>query len=150
MICNVESQHSAEITWRYYSENSLLRMSNAMHKYVSFLFLVVFVFISECVCGCIIITIHRVYSLLTSDSFCNTWEREKKDYNKSLPSHHQLRIKPSSHLWLYCSMTHTHTRTHTHTGSVCVQREMINELLVSPLLGWLCELVARPLWLFHQ
>ena len=97
-------------------------MSNAMHKYVSFLFLVVFVFISECVCGCIIITIHRVYSLLTSDSFCNTWEREKKDYNKSLPSHHQLRIKPSSHLWLYCSMTHTHTRTHTHWICLCAER----------------------------
>ena len=146
MICNVESQHSAEITWRYYSENSLLWLSNAMHKYASFLFLVVFVCISESVRGCIIIIIHRVCSLLTGDSFCNSWEN--KDYSRSLPSHHQLRMKPLSHLWLYCSMTHTHT--HTHSRSVCVRREMINELLVSPLLGWLCELVARLLWLFHQ
>ena len=108
MICNVESQHSAEITWRYYSENSLLWLSNAMHKYASFLFLVVFVCISESVRGCIIIIIHRVCSLLTGDSFCNSWEN--KDYSRSLPSHHQLRMKPLSHLWLYCSMTHTHTQ----------------------------------------
>ena len=60
--------------------------------------------------------------------FTDQWQllqylrERKKDYNKSLPSHHQLRIKPSSHLWLYCSMTHTHTRTHTHWICLCAER----------------------------
>lgn len=55
--------------------------------------------------------------LLTGDSFCKSWENN--DYSKSLPSHHQLRMKPSSHLWLYCSMTHMHA----HTQQVCLCAE---------------------------
>lgn len=116
MICNVESQRSAEITWRYYSEDSLLRMSNAMHRYVSFLFLVVFVCISESVRGCIIIIIHRVYS------FTDRWQLLQK-----------LRKQRLQQIFTFSSSAENETivppltilqyDTHAHTQQVCLCAE---------------------------